>query len=540
MRAAVYCRVSTEDQEREGTSLQSQLDACMKKAKELGFEVSQDRALLETYSGLSLQRPKLALLREWVESKEIEAVIIYTLDRLSRDPVHTVVLEDQLERKRVQLISVTETVDSSDLGKLVSYIKGYAAKLEAEKIRERTIRGRRTRALQGKLPSGSHARLYGYYYVTGKGVGEGIRCTNESEAKWVEQIYRWLVEDGLSLRAITLRLRALGVPTPQGATLWSTSAVHYILSNPAYCGKTYAFTYSYVELEKPRKLDRKRTKTHIVWKPKDEWVEIPNATPAIISEEMFEAAQARLRRNKELSSRNAKRQYLLSGHIYCSRCGRRYWGNVRSKKRAGGRYLKQIYNCSGRFKMVTPVSCHNRNYKADYIEKLVWEKVEALLSQPELVVAELERRQEETKNTDFINRELEAINVRLNNVRNREQRLIRAFSFGLEEELVRREKAMLDKERNALEEEKAKLERRLEGATEFALNVEGIKKFCELVRRNLSEFSFEDKRLTLEALQLKVYVDGCSLSIEGAVPIIKDDVVSSLSRWACPHPTAWR
>jgi len=166
--------------------------------------------------------------------------------------------------------------------------------------------------------------------------------------------------------------------------------------------------------------------------------------------------------------------------------------------------------------------------------------VEALLSQPGLVVAELERRQAEAKNTDFINRELEAVNVRLNNVRNREQRLIRAFSFGLEEELVRKEKAMLDKERNAPEEEKAKLERRVERATEFALNVEGIQKFCELVRRNLSDFGFEDKRLTLEALQLKVYVDGDSLSIEGAIPIIKDDVVSSLSRWPWLHPTAWR
>ena len=88
MKAAIYCRVSTDNQEREGTSLDSQLEACLKKASELGYDVPKNAIILETYSGLTLDRIQLPHLRQWVRDKEVDNVIAYTLDRLSRDPVH--------------------------------------------------------------------------------------------------------------------------------------------------------------------------------------------------------------------------------------------------------------------------------------------------------------------------------------------------------------------------------------------------------------------------------------------------------------------
>ena len=108
--AAIYCRVSTEDQEREGTSLDSQLEACLRKADELGYEVPEEFIILETYSGLTLGRPELPRLRQWVRDKEVDAVIGYTLDRLSRDPVHFIILQEELEKTGVTLILVTETI----------------------------------------------------------------------------------------------------------------------------------------------------------------------------------------------------------------------------------------------------------------------------------------------------------------------------------------------------------------------------------------------------------------------------------------------
>ncbi len=61
MKAAIYCRVSTEDQEREGTSLQTQLEACLAYCEQKEYKVV--RRFTETYSGLTLDRPKLTELR---------------------------------------------------------------------------------------------------------------------------------------------------------------------------------------------------------------------------------------------------------------------------------------------------------------------------------------------------------------------------------------------------------------------------------------------------------------------------------------------
>jgi len=291
MRVAIYCRVSGEAQEREGTSLDSQREAGLAKGKELGYDTPATFVLSEVGSRLTLDRPKLNQLRQWVRDKQVDAVIIYALDRLSGDPVHIVILEDELERHDVQLISVTEDIDSSDLGKLVSYIRGYAAKLEVEKIRERTMRGARTRASQGKIPIGGTGKLYGYSYIIGKGKHEGIRYVNEDQAKWVREIYHWLVDDGLTVNAITYRLRALGIPTPGKSPFWRNGRVHEILTNPAYTGKTYAFTYSYAEPKTNPDTSGRPKRKRLIRKPVEEWVEIPGATPAIISQEIFEAAQ---------------------------------------------------------------------------------------------------------------------------------------------------------------------------------------------------------------------------------------------------------
>ena len=151
MKAAIYCRVSTEGQEQDGTSLQTQLEACQQYCQLKGYEVVYQFS--EAWSGLSLERQKLAELREVVRSESIDYVVVYSLDRFSRDPVHGVILMQELEKHSVALEAVTETVDNSEVGKLVFYIKGYAAKLDAERRRDATGRGKRALLKQGNTAS---------------------------------------------------------------------------------------------------------------------------------------------------------------------------------------------------------------------------------------------------------------------------------------------------------------------------------------------------------------------------------------------------
>ena len=499
MKAAIYCRVSTDNQEAEGTSLQTQLEACRNYCQDKGHDVTYHFA--EACSGLTLDRPKLNELRESVRAGDIDLVVIYCLDRLSRDPTHGVILTQELEKHNVTLEAVTETVDSSELGKLVSYIRGFASKLEAEKIKERTLRGKREKAKGGKIPHGGFARLYGYDYDrTSK-----KRVVNETEAYWVKQMYGWLVNDGLSTNAITYRLRDLSAPTKR-SRYWNRSSVIEILKNRAYTGKTYAFTFY-------QGTNRR--------KPQDEWIEIPDATPAIISEELFKAVQMQLKLNYEKSPRNTKQQYLLRSHVFCQQCGRAYFGHI-------DRVIR-YYRCSGKNRITSPLNrCSNRNWRADEIEALVWEKTKAIIDNPELIIAEIEKQRQESSQLGVLETELRHVECQLKMLGREQRQLLQWALKGFPEETVGAENRRINKERNSLELRHAELERQIQESREVAVCLPKLEDYVQRIREGLITLDFDMKRLALDMLNIKVWLDGQSLEITGSIPV-EDAVVVTKS-----------
>src|SRR5690348_7170403 len=101
MRAVIYCRVSTEAQEREGTSLDSQEDACRKYVLEQGYDlVGMER---EAATGASVDRPGLGRLRERIRSRGADVLVAYALDRLSRSQNHVGILDDECQRHGARL-----------------------------------------------------------------------------------------------------------------------------------------------------------------------------------------------------------------------------------------------------------------------------------------------------------------------------------------------------------------------------------------------------------------------------------------------------
>lgn len=513
MKAGIYCRVSTDNQEAEGTSLQTQLEACLIYCQDKGYDVSY--RFSEAYSGLTLERPKLNELRELARAGDIDIVVVYCLDRLSRDPTHGVILTQELEKHHVPLEAVTETVDSSELGKLISYIRGFASKLEAEKIRERTMRGKKAKARMGMIPGGGFARTYGYDYIKKAGNNGGRRVINETETRWVKQIYHWLVNDGLSTTAITKKLNALNAPTKHGR-FWKKQTVLAILKNRSYTGKTYAFTMT---LNKAK-----------YSKPESEWIEIPNATPAIIDWELFEAAEKQLDVNSQKATRNRKREYLLNGHVYCRHCGRAYYAYFNSKYVKGKRYEKRRYRCSGTLRTVEPVNpCHNKSWVADKLEALVWQQIERVLDNPELIITEIEKQRQDANQSSIFEAELQQVERQLRALDRDQEQLLQWALKGFPENQVVAENKKINSKRASLEAQKAELETQIKASQDAAISLPKLEHYVELLRQKLTTLDFETKRLALDMLNIKVWLDGHNVEITGVIPVMEGVIVTTQS-----------
>lgn len=496
MRAAIYCRVSTEDQEREGTSLDSQLEACLAKAKGLGYEVPSEFTISETYSGLSLDRPKLNQLTEWVRNKEVDAVIAYTLDRLSRDPVHFIILQEELERAGVALIMVTEDVDSSDMGKLIAHIRGFAAKLEAEKIRERTMRGKRERIKSGKLPTGRGV-LYGYDYDKKR----GINIANSSLDN-IRKVGIWIVEEEVFLNEVCRRLMALNIPAPKGGHRWSRGTIGRIMRNPVYAGKSYAC--------KTETKGKKRIACS-----QENYVEIPNAVDrAAFTWEEWQAIQRQLDRNRELSPRNQKLNYLLTGRVFCRQCGRKYYGVPV--------HGKPYYRCSGRIRLLSDKRCAGKTINARRLDEAIWEEVDKALKNPRTILAGLEELRGQVNQESFRESELNRMPRRLRALDREQSQLLQWALKGFPEEMVIKENEKINRERAELKERIGELEKQLQQARDSKVDLGRVEEFCQIASQNLLEFGYAERKMALEVFKVKIWLDTSSATIEGVLPIAKE------------------
>jgi len=473
MKAAIYCRVSTEDQEREGTSLQSQLDACLKLAREKGFQVEAQHIVQEVYSGLTLERPDLTKLRGWLHSDEVQAVVIYDSDRFSRDGYDFVTLIRDCERANASLLCVSEPIEHGPIGELLSYVRGWASRREAEKIKERTSRGRKARIASGKLANGKASYLYGYRYIP----SEGKRQIDPDTSRIVQDIFRWFTEEGLPIDHIIYKLRDSRIPSPTGKRMWARATVWAMLKRPAYIGDTF--------------------------------------TPSIIEQEKYDRAQARLRYNKEMARRNVKREYLLRGHLFCKHCSRRYQGAVKRYKTLEGIKEYQYYRCSAAHRIYAE-PCHNPAWKAEELDNLIWREVESILSNPQVIMNGIESIKDDG---GILQQELARCEQRLIDIDNQQEQLLQWALKGFPEQTVSKENKRLNQDRLDLLQHKTEIESRLREVRESQVRLEDIQQAFGIVKTNLGKLSFQEKRMALSALGVKVRVDKGNVLVEGSIPI---------------------
>jgi DNA repair exonuclease SbcCD ATPase subunit len=171
--------------------------------------------------------------------------------------------------------------------------------------------------------------------------------------------------------------------------------------------------------------------------------------------------------------------------------------------------------------------CDNRSISAEWLDQTVWKEVEGILLNPQVLLAELKKRTDLNTNTNHLEEQIKLNQSRFETLGEAETRYLRLYGIGTwSQDKLMQECERIRHEQRKIANENAELKKRIEEVRELTLSIEGITHAFELVKSNLATLNYQDRRLALESLNIKILVDGDSIAIEGLVPMPKADFVS--------------
>jgi DNA invertase Pin-like site-specific DNA recombinase len=225
IRVAIYTRVSTEDQAKEGFSLDAQLEKLRAYCTARSW-IIEGEYVDDGYSGRKTKRPAYTSMMEKIDSWD--ALLVLKMDRIHRNSKNFMLMMEDLNKKGKEFVSMMEALDTSTaMGRFVMDIIQRIAQLESEQIGERVYIGMEQKA---KINGGmlGFNIPYGYEYMNGK------LQLNPNEAAIVKDMFSWYLS-GKSIGNITKLLNDAKLPTKKGR-LWAKKTISTILKNPLYCG----------------------------------------------------------------------------------------------------------------------------------------------------------------------------------------------------------------------------------------------------------------------------------------------------------------
>jgi site-specific DNA recombinase len=390
--AAIYARVSS-DQQREAHTIASQTAALIEWARTLDVEVPKAWIFEDDgYSGATLERPGLERVRDLAAEGQIQTVLVYSPDRLSRKYAYQILLIEELARHGVETRFLNAPQAATAEDQLLVQFQGMIAEYERAQILERSRRGKRHRARAGEISVLSGAP-YGYRYIRKSDHAPASYVVIDAEARVVRQVYAHYTGTGWSIGAITRWLNEQQVATRKPGARWERSMVWAMLRNPAYrgaaCfGKTRVATRQRVTrpLRMRGGMATRDSANHE--RPREEWIEIP--VPALIDEPTFARAQELLQENKVRAQRRTIAPSLVQGLVSCRRCG---YALSRTSTRSSARLI-HYYRCLGSdaWRHLGGPRCTSRPVRQDLLDETVWTEVIRLLEDPTLIQQELDRR----------------------------------------------------------------------------------------------------------------------------------------------------
>ena len=328
-KAALYIRVSTKMQADDGDSLPMQRDELPKYVHyALGikdFEIFEDAG----YSAKNTDRPDYQRMMSRIRAGEFSHLVVWKLDRISRNLLDFAGMYAELKRLGVIFISKNEQFDTSTaIGEAMLKIILVFAELERNMTSERVTATMISRAQSGQWNGGKVP--FGYEYDK----ASGTFSINPDEQRIVLRMFD-KYEDLHSLLQTAAFLNENGLSNRSGIP-WTPSTVRLILINPFYVG-----TYRYNRLNEDQKTYTQKSQS--------EWVLIPDHHPAIVSPERQATIMDALSSNDRVTnlhkSYQRKNTHIFGGLIECGVCGSMFQSSV-DRPRADGGWRPSVYLCS--------------------------------------------------------------------------------------------------------------------------------------------------------------------------------------------------
>jgi len=182
------------------------------------------------------------------------------------------------------------------------------------------------------------------------------------------------------------------------------------------------------------------------------------------------------------------------------------------------------YRCSSNYKIQNR-HCDNHSWKAEELEALVWSEIQSILQNPDVVMAGLRALQ--TDNDNLFQQELIECKKRLTELDREQEELLSMSLKGFPDSIVKAENKRINTCRDELKQRSIELENHLEIAKRTRADISSIKEACQLIKGNLPKLSFENKRFALDALKIKVFLDGDRIKIYGSIATVPSSLNGS-------------
>ena len=504
VQVALYARVSSE-QQAEAKTIESQLAEIRSRIIADGLQLTNVLEFVdEGYSGSTVVRPALERLRDVAAAGGMDRLYVHCPDRFARHYAYQVLLLEELTQCGVEVIFLNRPLGHTPEDQLLLQVQGVIAEYERAKFLERSRRGKRHAAQEGRVGILCHAP-YGYQYISKQeGNGEARFEIVFDEARIVQQVFTWVGQERCTINEVCRRLHQAGIRTRTGKEHWDHKTIWDLLKNPAYKGEA-AFGKTHWVPNGPRlRVPRGKPAQprRAFWgkdAPKDEWIMIP--VPGLIDPALFDMVQEQLEENRRRARIPEKgSRYLLQGLLVCAKCGYAYCGRTNDERNA-------YYRCAGAMNIPRQGFervCWNKELRMDQADAVVWQEVSHLLEEPERLEQEYRRRllpQEKPQ-------EHEGLETQMSKLRRGIARLIDSYADGLidKQEFEPRVTRMRERMQH-LEEQLAHLKEESEVEEELRLIVGRLETFAEKVQEGLQHADFQTRREIIRTLVKRVEVD---------------------------------